>query len=120
MYKRESDLIASFISSLQSRYNLTNIQQEVKTSYWTITDIVVKYKSLFFAFEAKLNNIVDVWIQALRNKKIYDFSYVVLPSCKRKLMIKKHLNKFKEYKIGVVLIDEKNNIEFLNKIDNIL
>lgn len=120
MYKRESDLITNFVLSLQSKYKITNIQKEVKTSYWTITDVVVNYKSLIFAFEAKLNNIIDAWVQALRNKKLYDFSYIVLPSNKKNLMIKKHLSKFKQYNIGVVLIDDKNNIEFLNKIDNVL
>lgn len=120
MFKTEKEMVYSLISSLKSKYDNSYITEEVKTSYWTITDVVLSYKSLKFSFEAKLNSIIDVWVQALRNKKLYDYSYVVLPYNKKNIIMKKHINNFKKYNLGLILINNKNELEFLNKIEDIL
>ena len=46
MFNTEKEMVYSLISSLKSKYDNSYINQEVRTSYWTITDVVLSYKSL--------------------------------------------------------------------------
>lgn len=119
MFKKEIDLVNDFVKIFKNKYGKTYVRKEVFTPFLTKTDLVIKKSNESFSFEAKLNNISDVWIQALKNKKLYQYSYVVLPSYKRKIIMDKHIDYFLKYGIGVILVGN-NDLEFLNKIDSIL
>lgn len=94
------------------------IEKEVETEYKTKTDLVLTINNIKIAFEAKLNNVIDVWIQALRNKKWYDYSYVILPENKLNVIMK-NIDEFKKNQIGIILLN-KTKYFFLNKIEKIL
>lgn len=100
-----------------------NLEKEVKVykqkTDRTFTDVVLTIKDIKISFEAKLNDIISVWIQALKNKRFYNYSYVILPSNKKQLILNKHIDHFKKHNIGIVLVSP-NNYEFLYKIENVL
>ena len=85
----------------------------------TFTDIVLTIKNIRISFEAKLNDIITAWMQALKNKKLYDYSYIVLPEHKKNIILKKHIDYFKKHRIGIVLINNKK-YEFLHKVEDVL
>lgn len=119
MYKKEIDLVKDFIKIFKHKYGDVYIKKEVKTKLGTKTDIVITKQNTRFSFEAKLNNIISVWFQALTNKNMYDYSYVVLPYNKKNAILKNHIKWFKDNELGVILV-KKYSIEFLNKIEAIL
>lgn len=119
LFATEEDLVNKFCDFFQ-KYKL---EKEVKVykqkTDRTFTDVVLTTNDIRIAFEAKLNNIWDVWVQAVKNKKLYDYSYVVLPLNKKSILLKKHLKHFQKYQIGIVLVNNEN-YEFLHKVESIL
>lgn len=108
MFKSEQELVDTFINHYQQKFGKTKFEFEVETPHKTKTDIVLIKDNQRISIEAKLNDIIGVWVQALRNLKWYDYSFVILPSNKEDYFCKKHLSHFKKNNIGVIFVNKSN------------
>jgi hypothetical protein len=102
-YRYEIELIDAFCENYLQENDI-EFKRELKTSWRTYTDIVIRESNDLIAIEAKLYNFTEVLYQASANLSIYAQSYILYPRRPSKFSIKR----LKKYGLGLYIFDKKS------------
>ncbi len=107
MFSLELELIEKFKENMHNVFIPKKINEEVPFFSRNIDMVILNQSNEIISIEFKLNDIKGVLEQSSKCLLCSDYVYVCLPN---KKIRKNTINRFKEYGIGVIVVDEKITI----------
>ena len=107
MFKLELELVEKFKENINNVFIPVKINEEVPFFSRNIDMVILNQNNEIISIEFKLNDIKGVLEQSLKCLLCSDYVYVCLPN---KKIRKSTINRFKEYGIGLIVVDEKITI----------